>query len=213
RYRQFTEKIEENNMNFDEALQAIDRQRVFTQVDSARMMVLIDIDREALDKEVRLSEVLDGISVLPSLTGIEQPTMQRMIELNRRLEQLEISYDDVFDVVNDEAERARLEARKSLQKKETTKPAAKAVVEKPQKTEEKPSTSKEKRSSVPNTPDVNLDGIETDGKSNDGESPRPDDERAKRESRKRTSTESSKESSSPKSPKLEDVIPDSVIYA
>ncbi|XP_065207086.1 uncharacterized protein LOC135836280 [Planococcus citri] len=162
RYRQFTEKIEENNMNFDEALQAIDRQRVFTQVDSARMMVLIDIDREALDKEVRLSEVLDGISVLPSLTGIEQPTVQRMIELNRRLEQLEISYDDVFEVVNDEAERARLEARKSLKKKETTKPAAKAVVEKPQKTEEKPSTSKEKRSSVPNTPDVNLDGIETD---------------------------------------------------
>ncbi|XP_065200005.1 uncharacterized protein DDB_G0284459-like [Planococcus citri] len=149
-------------MNFDEALQAIDRQRVFTQVDSARMMVLIDIDREALDKEVRLSEVLDGISVLPSLTGIEQPTVQRMIELNRRLEQLEISYDDVFEVVNDEAERARLEARKSLKKKETTKPAAKAVVEKPQKTEEKPSTSKEKRSSVPNTPDVNLDGIETD---------------------------------------------------
>ncbi|XP_065201911.1 uncharacterized protein LOC135832535 isoform X2 [Planococcus citri] len=162
RYRQFTEKIEENNMNFDEALQAIDRQRVFTQVDSARMMVLIDIDREALDREVRLSEVLDGISVLPSLAGIEYPTMQRMIELNRRLEQLEISYDDVFDVVNDEAERAHLEARKSLKKKETTKPAAKAVVEKPQKTEEKPSMSKEKRSSVPNTPDVNLDGIETD---------------------------------------------------
>ncbi|XP_065223814.1 uncharacterized protein LOC135847985 isoform X4 [Planococcus citri] len=114
RYQQFEEVLRENDTSFERALSAISRARSFNHIEDHRVMMLLDLDRQAEEREITLTEILDGLDVVPVLGGVELPVAMQMIGLNSRLEELSISYEDIFELLSDETERARITARRSL---------------------------------------------------------------------------------------------------
>ncbi|XP_065216407.1 uncharacterized protein LOC135842733 isoform X2 [Planococcus citri] len=114
RYQQFEEALRENDTSFERALSAISRARSFNHIEDHRVMMLLDLDRQAEEREITLTEILDGLDVVPVLGGVELPVAMQMIGLNSRLEELSISYEDIFELLSDETERARITARRSL---------------------------------------------------------------------------------------------------
>ncbi|XP_065203538.1 uncharacterized protein LOC135833713 isoform X1 [Planococcus citri] len=236
RYQQFEEALRENDTSFERALSAISRARSFNHIEDHRVMMLLDLDRQAEEREITLTEILDGLDVVPVLGGVELPVAMQMIGLNSRLEELSISYEDIFELLNNETERARITVRRSQRQAEarpstTEEPAIDEqpeaikieAVEQPIENEKPPTPSvvipvlsPEVISKVNRGASLNYESVEDSSTPNSGKnsevSPRADERVSRRVTRKRTSESTSAESSASKISRSSD-IPDGVLIA
>ncbi|XP_065213316.1 pinin-like [Planococcus citri] len=235
RYQQFEEALRENDTSFEQALSAISRARSFNHIEDHRVMMLLDLDRQAEEREITLTEILDGLDVVPVLGGVELPVAMQMIGLNSRLEQLSISYEDIFELLNNETERARITARR-LQRQAEAKPSTSEepvideqpeaikieAVEQPIENEKPPTPSvvipvlsPEVISNVNRRASLSYESVEDLSTPNSGKnsevSPPADERVSRRATRKRTSESASAESSASKKSRNSDISDDVLI--